>query len=152
MKNQVYAIVVTILAIVFLIGWIAVPKIVTVEKPVIIERTVTKEVPVEKIVERIVPKEVYVFNISIFRDKAWNYVFEEGWDEFEYCDGKMYYQDEVSVKFKDDYLYKENKDTKEITFYAILKYDDGEHRCKKVYEIYYLEEEGEEPEFVITPL
>lgn len=114
----------------------------------------TETVPEIVFVDRNFTIDKPVFDMTLFRDEAWSYVFDEGWSDLKYCDGTRYHKDEILVDFSDEIGYEQDSDNKYITFIVELEYDsDYPHdRCLQDYQINYHVEEGEDPEFEIISL
>ena len=153
--TKIFAGIFLVLAIIFLVCWVAFPVEKTVEKTI----TVTKEVPGATIyVDRNVTQvEVETTDVvADFKDEAWNYALDENWNDIKYCDGLRYKANEISFNFdKNDYVsYTYNHDNKEIKFIIEAEYDNDEasERCETSYEVTYHVEDDEDPELTILEL
>lgn len=153
---KIFAGIFLVLAVIFLVGWIAFP----IEKTVTETKTVTVDRPVEviKYVDRnITQVEVESTDVvADFKDEAWNYALDEKWSDIKYCDGLRYKANEISFNFdKNDYVsYSYNHDNKEIKFVVEAEYDNDEasERCETSYEVTYSVEDNEDPVLTILEL
>lgn len=129
--------VIALLVLGSIIGGLAFPKTVEVEK----EKVITKEVQVIQEVEKEVPLDVK----ATYLDPA---VAEFLKEDLEECKGEEYDEDQISVKSVEDWSVTFDDKDYTVDFEVKLKYldKDVEEKCYETYEVSVFYEEDEKPE------